>query len=115
MFSVIYGGVKYIRVRHAIFCLLCKDTLESKEYHDFKYCSCGAIAIDDGRVLGDPKDIETRNIYCANVNGKTLWLPEEAYLNIDNNSKQNAREVKSREGERNSYLTKEATEGGSSS
>jgi len=115
MFSVIYGGVKYIRVRHAIFCLLCKDTLESKEYHDFKYCSCGAIAIDDGRVLGDPKDIETRNIYCANVNGKTLWLPEDAYLNLQNNSNQNAREVESRESNGDSDPFEKATQGGSSS
>jgi hypothetical protein len=115
MTSLIYGGVKYLRVRHAIFCKLCKDTIESKGYHDFKYCSCGAIAIDDGRVLGDPKDIETRNIYSAIINGKQIWLPEEAYLNIDNNSKQNAREVKVRESKGNSNLAKEATEGGSSS
>lgn len=115
MSSVLYGGLKYIRVRHAIFCKLCKDTIESKGYHDFKYCSCGAIAIDDGRVLGDPKDVESRNIYCATVNGKKLWLPEDAYLNIESNSKQNAREVEIRESEGNSDLAKEATEGGSSS
>lgn len=115
MSSIVYGGVKYIRVRHAIFCKLCKDTIESKGYHDFKYCSCGAIAIDDGRVLGDPKDVETRNIYCATVNGKKLWLPEDAYLNIDNKSNQDAREVKIRESEGNSDVAKEATEGGSSS
>jgi hypothetical protein len=115
MSSVIYGGVKYIRVRHAVHCLLCKDTIESKGYHDFKYCSCGTIGIDDGRVLGDPKDMEPRNIYCANVNGKKLWLPEDAYLNIYSTNKQNAREIEVRESERNSDLTKEATEGGSSS
>lgn len=115
MLSLVYGGVKYIRVRNAIFCKLCKDTIESKGYHDFRYCSCGSIAIDDERVLGDPKDIETRNIYCATVNGKKLWLPEDAYLNIDNKSKQNAREVQGGESEGNSYLAKEATEGRSSS
>lgn len=115
MSSLLYGGVKYIRVRHAIFCLLCKHTIESKGYHDFKYCSCGAIAIDDGRVIGNPKDIEERNIYSANVDGKKIWLPEYAYLNIQSNSKQNAREVKVRESEGNSDIVKEATEGGSSS
>lgn len=115
MSSVLYGGVKYIRVRHAVFCLLCKDTIESKGYHDFKYCSCGAIAIDDGRVLGDPKDIETRNIYRAIVNGKTVWLPEDAYLNLEDKDNQNAREVKGGESEGNSNLVKEVTEGGSSS
>ena len=91
MSSLVYGGVKYIRVRHAIFCKLCKDTIESRGYRDFKYCSCGAIAIDDTRVLGSPKDIEERNIYSASVNGKQVWLPEDAYLKIDNNSNQNAR------------------------
>lgn len=115
MSSIVYGGLKYIRVRHAVHCLLCKDTIESKGYHDFKHCSCGAIAIDDGRVLGDPKDVETRNIYYATVNGKKLWLPEDAYLNIHNNSKQNAREVESRESNGDSDIAKEATEGGSSS
>jgi len=91
MSSLVYAGVKYIRVRHAIFCKLCKDTIESREYHDLKYCSCGAIAIDDDRIIGDKKHIESRNVYCATVNGKQLWLPEDAYLNIDNNSNQNAR------------------------
>ena len=115
MSSLVFGGVKYIRVRHAVHCLLCKDTIESNDYHDFNYCSCGAIAIDDGRVIGDPKDIETRNIYCANVNGKKLWLPEEAYLNKDNNSKQNAREVESRESNGDSNSFEKATKGRSSS
>ncbi len=91
MSSLVYGGVKYIRVRHAIFCKVCKDTIESRGYHDFKYCSCRSIAIDDTRVLGSPKDIEERNIYCATLNGKQVWLPEDSYLNIDNNSNQNAR------------------------
>jgi hypothetical protein len=115
MSSIVYGGVKYIRVRNAIFCRLCKDTIESKGCHDFRDCSCGAIAIDDGRILGDPMNIETRNIYCAIINGKKLWLPEYAYLNIDNKSNQDAREVKVREGEGNSDFAKEATKGGSSS
>jgi hypothetical protein len=115
MSSVLYGGVKYIRVRHAVHCLLCKDTIESKGYHDFKFCSCRAIAIDDERVLGDPQHMETRNIYCANVNGKKLWLPEDAYLNIDNKTRQNAREVKSGEGHGNGDTLEEATKGGSSS
>jgi hypothetical protein len=94
MSFLMHGGVKYTRVRHAIFCLLCKDTIENKGYRDFKYCSCGAIAIDDDRIIGDKKHIESRNIYCATVNGKRVWLPEDAYLNIHNNSNQNAREVK---------------------
>ena len=97
MSSLVYGGIKYIRIRHAIFCKLCKDTIESKGCHDFKYCSCGAIAIDDERIIGDQRDIETRNIYCATVNGRKLWFPEDAYLNIGNSSNQDAREVEVRE------------------
>jgi hypothetical protein len=112
---MIYGGVKYIRVRHAIFCKLCKETIESKGTHDFKYCSCGAIAIDDTRNLGNPCHMETRNIYCATVNGRKIWLPEDAYLNIDNSSNQDAREDKVRESKGNSDPFKKVTEGGSSS
>ena len=111
---MIYGGVKYTRVRHAIFCKLCRDTIESKGVHEFKYCSCGAIAIDDDRVLGNPHNIETRHVYCATVFGKRIWLPEYAYLNIDNMYNQNVK-VKGRESKGNGNLAKEATEGGSSS
>ena len=114
MLSIVYGGVKYNLIRNAIFCRLCKDTIESKGYHDFRDCSCGAISIDDGRVLGDPMNIETRNIYCAIINGKKVWLPEHAYLNIDNKDKQNGREVEVRESQGNSDLAEKATEGGSS-
>lgn len=115
MSFVLYGGVKYNLIRNAVFCKLCKDTIESKGCHDFRDCSCGAIAIDDGRVLGEPINIETRNIYCAIINGKKVWLPEDAYLNIDNKDKQNGREVKVRESEGNSDPSEKATEGGSSS
>jgi hypothetical protein len=112
---MIYGGVKYFLVRHAIFCKLCKGTIESKGVHDFKYCSCGTIAIDDERRIGNPDYMETRNIYCATINGKKIWLPEDAYLNIDTTYKQNAREVESGESNGNSDPLEKATEGGSSS
>lgn len=29
-------------------CNNCKDIIESKYTHDFKYCKCGAIAVDGG-------------------------------------------------------------------
>ncbi len=29
-------------------CLKCKDIIRSKNLHDFRYCSCGAIAVDGG-------------------------------------------------------------------
>lgn len=30
-------------------CRDCGDVVESKHRHDFKYCKCGAIAVDGGR------------------------------------------------------------------
>ena len=93
MSSLVYGGIKYLRVRHAIYCKLCKDTIESKCYHDFKYCKCGAIAIDDARTLGSLDDMEDRSMYSANINGKLVWLPEDAYLNLNLVKLQNASEI----------------------
>ena len=29
-------------------CKLCGDVIESKSAHDFKFCKCGAIAVDGG-------------------------------------------------------------------
>jgi hypothetical protein len=78
---IIYGGLRYNQIRHAIYCKNCKDVIESRTVHDFKYCSCGSVAIDGGilagnRILGNLCDIETRSIYCAVLNGKTIWLPQ---------------------------------------
>jgi hypothetical protein len=79
--SIIYGGVRYIQVRHAIYCKLCKDTIESKDEHNFKWCSCGSIGIDGGikdgnRILGNMCDIETRSMYHTFLNKKRIWLPQ---------------------------------------
>jgi len=30
-------------------CLKCKDIIESKHRHDFRYCKCGAIFVDGGQ------------------------------------------------------------------
>ena len=80
--SIIYGGVEYIQVRHALYCKKCKDTIESKFVHDFKWCLCGAIGVDGGvsagnHVLGDLASTETRSMYRATIGAKTLWLPQE--------------------------------------
>jgi len=72
----VYGGVKYYKVRHAILCRICNDTIESKEDHDFRTCSCGSVSIDgglQGRVIGNY--FEDRSVFCAFVGGKRLWLP----------------------------------------
>ena len=112
MSSLLYGGVRYFKVRHAIYCKLCKDTLESKFNHDFKMCSCGSVGIDDTRIIGSLEQIESRSIYCAFINGKKLWLPQEvietAYLNQLNNYKQNAK-VQGGEAQGDNYSFKEVT------
>ena len=79
--SIVYGGVKYHMVRHAIYCKACLETIESKDEHDYKVCSCGKVAIDGGisdgnRIIGHPSDIEYRSMYCASIRGKRVWLPE---------------------------------------
>ncbi len=78
--TIVYAGVRYAQTRHAIRCRKCLETIESKHIHDFKYCSCSAVGIDGGisdgnRILGNLTDIEDRRMYCANVQGKKIWLP----------------------------------------
>jgi hypothetical protein len=71
---IYYGGVPYYLVRNAIYCKKCKDTISSS--CGYKKCTCGAAAIDEGRILGDLAQMETRCMYCAYVDGKTIWLPQ---------------------------------------
>ena len=35
-------------IRNAIQCIVCRDVIESKHTHDFKWCKCGTVAIDGG-------------------------------------------------------------------
>ena len=79
--SIVYGGLRYTQIRHAIQCKKCLETIESKDIHDFKMCSCGAVGIDGGisngnRILGDLLDMEVRSMYYAIVEKKKLWLPQ---------------------------------------
>jgi hypothetical protein len=79
--SIVYAGVKYIQIRHAIQCKRCLETIESKYSSDFKYCSCKTVGIDGGisdgnRILGNLFDIEDRRMYCALVQNKKIWLPQ---------------------------------------
>jgi hypothetical protein len=58
------------------------ETIESKSHSDFKMCSCNSVGIDGGisagnRILGDLTSMETRSMYCAYVNKKKFWLPQE--------------------------------------
>ena len=80
---IIYGGLKYTQVRHAIYCKRCQDTIESNDIHDFKYCLCGAVGIDGGIYNGNGLSgnfslMEDRSMYVATIgkNEYKLWLPE---------------------------------------
>lgn len=35
-------------IKNQVQCRKCKDLLISTHVHDFKFCSCGAIAVDGG-------------------------------------------------------------------
>lgn len=35
-------------IRNAIKCNHCGEVIESKSVHDFKWCSCGTVAVDGG-------------------------------------------------------------------
>ena len=84
--SIVYAGLRYIQVRHAIQCRKCLETIVSNHIHDFKMCSCGAVGIDGGisdgnRTLGNPRDMENRSMYCAIVQNKKIWLPQSVIIN----------------------------------
>lgn len=85
--SVVYAGVKYTQVRHAVQCRTCLDTIESTHVHDLKICTCGSVGVDGGvldgnRVLGDPSNAEDRSVYCASVQGKKVWLPPSVLIEL---------------------------------
>lgn len=46
-----------------IVCQKCKEFIYSRSRHDFRYCKCGAVAIDGGRdylrIIGERSDWET--------------------------------------------------------
>ncbi len=39
----------YKIIRNSVLCLNCNEEIESKHRHDFKFCSCGNIAVDGGK------------------------------------------------------------------
>jgi len=47
-------------ITNMIKCTKCKDIIESKNRHDFVWCSCKSVAVDGGtaylRRLGNPGD-----------------------------------------------------------
>lgn len=71
-----HGGVKYTKVRHAIQCKNCLETIESKGIHDYKTCSCKSVAIDDERILGNTSDYDDRSVYRAIIQNKIVYLDQ---------------------------------------
>lgn len=56
------------RIRcNKIKCKKCVDIIESTSVHDFKWCSCGAVAVDGGheylRRVGNKEDFEELSDY----------------------------------------------------
>lgn len=53
-------------IRNMAKCKLCGDIIESKTTHDFRQCSCGAVAVDGGhdylRRVGWPKNFEDMSV-----------------------------------------------------
>jgi len=53
-------------IKNAARCVKCGDVIESTNCHDFKYCSCRAVAVDGGREylrrVGNPGDCEDLSI-----------------------------------------------------
>ncbi len=37
-------------IRNRIKCKKCGEIIESTSRHDFKFCKCGAVAVDGGKV-----------------------------------------------------------------
>lgn len=55
-------------IRNRIKCKHCGDIIESTSTHDFKFCSCGKVAVDGERSylkrIGNPNDWEELSEFC---------------------------------------------------
>ena len=74
---ILHGGVTYTQVRHAIQCKKCLETIESKDVHDYRVCSCKSVAIDggiNGRILGNTSEFYNRSVYRAIIQNKIVYL-----------------------------------------
>ena len=54
-------------IENKIKCNKCGDVIESVHRHDFKFCKCGAVAVDGGhdylRRCGDLENFEELSVY----------------------------------------------------
>jgi hypothetical protein len=72
---IIYAGIKYNQIRHAIYCKKCTDTIESLFQHDLKYCSCGAVGIDGG-ILNGNSYIGNGSMYVTIIDKNKYGFPK---------------------------------------
>ncbi len=79
--------------RNSAQCLKCGDHIESQHVHDFRYCSCKAVAVDGGydylRRVGKAEDYIETSIYETRSGmsylGKTLLTHCDENLRINLN------------------------------
>jgi hypothetical protein len=81
--ALIYEGISYQQSTHAIYCKLCQTEAHSRTRHDYKTCVCGKAGVDGGialgnRYIGNLENIEVRSRFFAMVDGKKVWLSQEA-------------------------------------
>jgi Zn finger protein HypA/HybF involved in hydrogenase expression len=54
-------------IRNSARCRRCEEEIESTHRHDFRWCGCGAIAVDGGRSylrrVGEIEDCEETSVF----------------------------------------------------
>lgn len=65
-----FHATQYDITRNSIKCNRCGDEIESASVHDFRWCSCGTVAVDGGReylkrLYKSPGDYEDTSIYTS--------------------------------------------------
>ena len=58
-------------IRNSVRCLGCLDEIESTHRHDFKYCSCGSVAVDGGKAY-------LRRVYTGEFDYENTSILEES-------------------------------------
>lgn len=68
-------------IRNKIRCKKCGDIIESVSVHDFKFCSCGACAVDGGhdylRRCGNLEDWEDLSEVKPDMTKSSLFIRAE--------------------------------------
>lgn len=68
-------------ILNSIRCKTCKDLLVSLHVHDFRWCSCGKVAIDGGKEYlkrcGSSTDYTDNSVYFNPTDQKFYYWREE--------------------------------------